>query len=175
MAHPHSGPTKSMRVFYLAYPAAGISETPSRISGTTALAGAFPLSWSHYVLLVRRAHSHGARCFYESTALRDGWSVRQLRRQIDSQFYERSILSRSAESRTDADQAAFSNEPVAPLDEIKDPYVLEFLDLKDDYTENDLEEGLTAAIALRDAQEHAGPLPDLRWHVAQQDYSTELT
>jgi predicted nuclease of restriction endonuclease-like (RecB) superfamily len=133
---------ESMRVFYLAYPATGISETPSRISGTTALAGAFPLSWSHYVILVRRAHSQNARGFYESATLRDGWSVRQLRRQIDSQFYERSVLSRSADSRTDADQAAFSNEPVAPLDEIKDPYVLEFLDLKDDYTENDLEEGL---------------------------------
>ncbi len=50
------------------------------------LAEAFPLSWSHYVLLISRSRSDEARQFYHAEALRGGWSVRQLQRQIDSQF-----------------------------------------------------------------------------------------
>jgi predicted nuclease of restriction endonuclease-like (RecB) superfamily len=58
------------------------------------LAEAFPLSWSHYVLLISRSRSDEARQFYHAEALRGGWSVRQLQRQIDSQFYERMALSK---------------------------------------------------------------------------------
>ena len=54
----------------------------------------FPLPWSHYVRLM--AISNGeARKFYETEALRCGWSVRQLDRQISTQFYERTALSRN--------------------------------------------------------------------------------
>src|SRR5262249_30463521 len=92
-----------MRAFYLAY--RDILQTPSglsglrtgiekvpTLSGQSAIAGGlaglavrFPLPWSHYVrlLAVRSAH---ARSFYETEALRGGWSFRQLDRQIDSQF-----------------------------------------------------------------------------------------
>jgi hypothetical protein len=61
-------------------------------------AARFPLPWSHYVrlLAVRSAH---ARAFYESEALRGGWTIRQLDRQIQSQFYERTALSRDNERR----------------------------------------------------------------------------
>jgi len=58
------------------------------------VAKSFPLPWSHYVLLLT-ARSEEARSFYHAEALRGGWSVRQLRRQIDSQFYERTALSRN--------------------------------------------------------------------------------
>src|SRR5215204_56797 len=53
------------------------------------LARALPLPWSQYVLLIRRARSPEALEFYHTEALRGGWSVRQLQRQIESQFYER--------------------------------------------------------------------------------------
>lgn len=59
------------------------------------LSDAFPLSWTHYTLLVRRIRSNEARQFYEEEALRCGWSTRQLQRQIESQFYERTVLSRN--------------------------------------------------------------------------------
>ena len=59
------------------------------------LADAFPLPWSHYVLLIGRARSTEALAFYHTEALRGGWSVRQLDRQIASQFYERTALSRN--------------------------------------------------------------------------------
>ena len=56
------------------------------------LAQAFPLPWSAYVRLLSVKNSQ-ARAFYETEALRGGWSVRQLDRQIGSQFYERTALS----------------------------------------------------------------------------------
>jgi hypothetical protein len=54
----------------------------------------FPLSWSHYVRLLS-VNKPEARAFYETEALRGGWTVRQLDRQIGTQFYERTLLSRN--------------------------------------------------------------------------------
>lgn len=54
--------------------------------------GAFPLSWSHYVRLMSVEKPH-ARAFYETEAIRGGWSVRQLDRQIGTQFFERTAHS----------------------------------------------------------------------------------
>ena len=82
----------------LAIPPKGISETVSRKSTSfdfRELAQVFPLPWSDYVLLVRRARSPEALAFYHTEALRGGWSVRQLQRQMNSQFYERTALSRN--------------------------------------------------------------------------------
>ena len=56
-------------------------------------AACFPLPWSHYARLLA-LHNLNAREFYESEALRGGWTSRQLNRQIESQFYERTILSK---------------------------------------------------------------------------------
>jgi predicted nuclease of restriction endonuclease-like (RecB) superfamily len=83
-----------------------------------------------------------ARAFYEAEALRGGWSVRQLERQIGSQFYERTALSRNkaAMLRKGAEQRL--DDTVTPEEEIKDPFVLEFLGLRDEYSESDLEDAL---------------------------------
>jgi predicted nuclease of restriction endonuclease-like (RecB) superfamily len=133
-----------MRLFYLTYPTGGqISETPSRKSGQENLTANFPLPWSHYVTLMRRARSPEARAFYEVEALRGGWSVRQLERQINSQFYERTALSRNKAAMLRKGGKALPEDSVTPEEEIKDPYVLEFLGLKDEYSESDLEESLT--------------------------------
>ena len=59
------------------------------------LAQAFPLSWTHYIHLMRRTRSQEERAFYEAEALRGGWSVRQLDRQISSQFHTRALLSKN--------------------------------------------------------------------------------
>ncbi len=145
---------ESMRLFYLAYNSESISETPSRKSparipetssrnfGLNLLMDAFPLSWSHYVMLVRRVKNEGARKFYESEALRSGWSVRQLDRQISSQFYDRTLLSKNKSAILKKGEKPLPEDIVTPEEEIKDPFVLEFLGLKDEYSESDLEEAL---------------------------------
>jgi len=107
----------------------------------TTLSNAFPLSWTHYVRLLRTRDDH-ARAFYEIEALRGGWSVRQLDRQIESQFYERTALSRNKAAMLKKGAAACPDDATTPEEEIKDPYVLEFLGLKDEYSETDLEAAL---------------------------------
>jgi predicted nuclease of restriction endonuclease-like (RecB) superfamily len=71
-----------------------------------------------------------------------GWTVKQLERQIDSQFYERTALSRDKAAMLKKGAVSKPEDAVTPEEEIKDPFVLEFLGLKDEYSENDLEEAL---------------------------------
>jgi predicted nuclease of restriction endonuclease-like (RecB) superfamily len=101
----------------------------------------FPLSWSHYVRLISIEKSH-ARVFYESEAIRGGWSVRQLDRQISTQFFERTAHSKQQASMLARGQKAKPEDAVSVEDEVRDPYLLEFLDLKDEYSESELEEAL---------------------------------
>jgi predicted nuclease of restriction endonuclease-like (RecB) superfamily len=106
-----------------------------------ALAQAFPLSWSHYVRLLS-VRTPEARAFYETEARRGGWSVRQLDRQISTLFYERVGLSKNKAAMLTRGAQPKPEDTVTPEEAIKDPYVLEFLGLKDEYSESDLEEGL---------------------------------
>ena len=83
-----------------------------------------------------------SRTFYETEALRSGWSVRQLGRQIGSQFYERMALSQNKAAILGESREPLFQDLVTPEEAIKDPFVLEFLDLKDEYSESDFEEAL---------------------------------
>lgn len=148
---------ESMRCFFLTYPQPPISQTVSGKLGNESLtkksqtvsrkfdlselAQAFTLPWSAYVRLLSVKDDH-ARQFYEAEALRGGWSVRQLDRQIGSQFYERTALSKDKAAMLVKGSVAKPEDAVTPNDAIKDPYVLEFLDLKDEYSESDLEAAL---------------------------------
>ena len=139
---------QNMRLFYLSYPIEKIRQTPSGISeaasielGFDDLLVAFPLPWSAYVRLLS-VRNESAREFYETEALRGGWSVRQLDRQIGSQFYERIALSKNRAVMLTAGQRKRPEDIALPGEQIKDPFVLEFLDLKDEYSESDLEEAL---------------------------------
>ena len=105
------------------------------------LARMFTLPWSAYVRLLS-VKDGNARRFYEAEALRGGWSVRQLDRQIGSQFYERTALSRNKAAMLAKGAVPKPEDAVTPDDAIKDPYVLEFLDLRDEYSESDLEAAL---------------------------------
>ena len=98
----------------------------------------FFLSWPHYLRLMRTEDA-GKRHFYEIEATRDSWSVRELQRQLDSSLYERLALSRDKDG---VRRLAVGGQIVkTPVDAIKDPYVLEFLGLKEEasYSESDLE------------------------------------
>jgi len=139
---------ENMRRFFLAYPVSEISQTLSgkldtelpdeksqTVSGKLSLAElaqVFTLPWSAYVRLLVVKDNH-ARRFYEAEALRGGWSVRQLDRQIGSQFYERTALSKDKAAMLVKGAVAKPEDAVTPDDAIKDPYVLEFLNLKDEY------------------------------------------
>ena len=138
----------NMRLFYLSYPSDRILQTPSGEFdhpfvevGFDDLFTAFPLPWSAYVRLLSVRDEH-ARDFYETEALRGGWSVRQLDRQIGSQFYERTTLSKNRAATLTEGQRKRPEDLARPREEMKDPFVLEFLDLKDEYSESDLEDAL---------------------------------
>ncbi|MGM9426298.1 PDDEXK nuclease domain-containing protein [Hydrogenophaga sp. MI9] len=164
---------EQMRLFYLAWTPAQISQTasakstPARISQTasgeralraisetpsrhsidiTALAQAFPLPWSAYVRLLSVKNT-AARRFYETEALRCGWSVRQLDRQVNSQFYERIALSHNKAAMLEKAETAQPGDAITPEQALKDPFVLEFLQLKDEYSESDLEDALIQHLA----------------------------
>jgi predicted nuclease of restriction endonuclease-like (RecB) superfamily len=132
---------QQMRQFYLSFPSERICQTPSGKFTLAQMSSCFPLPWSAYVRLLAVKNEH-ARKFYETEALQGGWSVRQLDRQINSQFYERTVLSKDKASILAKGSQAQLDDKLTPEEEIKDPYVLEFLGLKDEYSENDLEEAL---------------------------------
>lgn len=144
-----------MRAFYRCWPEERILQTPSGESynrsimndvsasplSISGLAARFPLPWSAYVRLLSVKNPE-ARAFYETEALRSGWSVRQLDRQIGSQFYERIALSKNKSAMLDKAGKAEQSDIVTPEEAIKDPFVLEFLNLRDEYSESDLEQAL---------------------------------
>ena len=149
---------ESMRLFYKTYPPEKISESLIRklpVAARSAnsepairnldlnqLTQVFPLSWTHYIHLMRRTRSVEEREFYEAEALRGGWSVRQLDRQIGSQFYTRALLSKNKRAMLEKGSLPQPGDAVTPDEAIKDPYVLEFLNLKDEYSESELEDAL---------------------------------
>lgn len=118
-----------------------IPQTVSAESSLSGIASCFSLPWSAYVRLLS-VKNENARRFYETEAQRGGWSVRQLDRQINSQFYERTALSKNKAAMLIKGQKARPEDRILPEEEIMDPYVLEFLGLKDEYSETDMEEAL---------------------------------
>ncbi len=99
------------------------------------------LTWTHYRQLLR-VENKSARTFYEEEAIKSGWNTRALDRQINAFYFERLLASQ--------DKSAVENEAIEKiatlendaLDFIKNPYVLEFLNVKPDHKlyENDLEQ-----------------------------------
>ena len=99
------------------------------------------LSWTHYRILMR-IEKESARNFYIDECIAGNWSTRQLERQITSFYYERLLASRDKKT---VKAEIHKLEPGPALKNlIKDPYVLEFLALKEnrDYLEKELEQGL---------------------------------
>ncbi|MES1759625.1 PDDEXK nuclease domain-containing protein [Escherichia coli] len=123
----------------LGIPQTPSAEFPSAKIWQTLSAKSFPLPWSTYVRLLS-VKNPDARSFYEKETLRCGWSVRQLERQITTLFYERTLLSHDKSAMLQ--QHAPAEMHILPQQAIRDPFVLEFLELKDEYSESDFEEAL---------------------------------
>ena len=101
------------------------------------------LSWTHYRLLIR-VEEPDRRNFYLTESADSGWTSRQLERQINSFYYERLLVTQK-ERRPEITGEIFQLEPKKDADYVlKDPYILEFLDLKENtrYSESALEQGL---------------------------------
>lgn len=101
----------------------------------------FPLSWSHYSLLLK-IENEEERNFYEIETANNNWSVRELQRQYNSSLYERLALSKDKKK---VKELSRKGQIIAhPIDMLKEPYVLEFLGLKEEsvYTETELETAL---------------------------------
>lgn len=99
------------------------------------------LSWSHYRTLLR-VENEQERLFYLNEAVECAWSTRQLERQINSFYYRRLLASNDKNLvRADAEQHSY---PVRPEELLKNPYVLEFMNLQEDsnYVEVDKETSL---------------------------------
>jgi predicted nuclease of restriction endonuclease-like (RecB) superfamily len=106
------------------------------------------LSWSHYCELLLISEED-KRSFYEKECMNAGWSVRELKRQIETSLYERLLLSSGAENKERVLELALNgNEITKPSDIIKDPYVFEFLGIPEDkpVLESDLEKALVEHI-----------------------------
>lgn len=150
---------KQMRQLYVIY---GIGQTLSNQSGkpSTALSESvsnekgqtpsdqtvsnvpstdFGLSWSHYLKLMR-IEKADERKFYEIESLKNNWSVRELERQYDSALYSRLVLSRDKDKVLELSKKGHVLEKA--IDAIKDPYILEFLNLPEntEYSESELEQ-----------------------------------
>ncbi len=125
---------QNMRAFYLAYEKC---QTPSG-----------KLAWSHYCELLTIS-DEGKRSFYEKEAVNSGWSVRELKRQIESSLYERLLLSNGDTNKEKVLPLAQKGIEIAqPADIIRDPYVFEFLGIPENkpYMESDLERALVMQI-----------------------------
>jgi predicted nuclease of restriction endonuclease-like (RecB) superfamily len=80
--------------------------------------------------------------FYHAEALRGGWSVRQLDRQMASLFYERAALSKNKAGMLKQGVRPAPGDALSASEEVRDPLILEFLNLQDEYSESDLEAAL---------------------------------
>lgn len=132
---------KLMRRFYFIYSQDQIGETVfTQFENLPAVSTGrkFFLSWSHYLKLMR-IDNIDERHFYEIESVKNNWSLSELKRQYNSSLYERLALS------TDKDKvyrlALEGRKVETPKDAVKDPYVLEFLGLKElpEYSESELE------------------------------------
>ncbi len=106
------------------------------------------LSWSHYCELLSISDSD-KRSFYEKETINSSWSVRELKRQIESSLFERLLLSRGDVNKEQVLELALSgNEISTPSDIIRDPYVFEFLGIPENraFLESDLEHALVQQI-----------------------------
>ena len=106
------------------------------------------LSWSHYCELLSISDPD-KRSFYEKEAINANWSVRELKRQIDSSLFERLLLSRGDANKSQVLALAEKGIEISqPADIIRDPYVFEFLGLPEDkpMLESDLERALIQQI-----------------------------
>jgi len=134
---------KQMKSFYIVYSKGQTLSDQFEKSSTvlTISKKEFQLSWSHYVFLLPLKERE--KNFYEKESIINNWSLRELRRQFDSALFERIAFSTSKKGVKEKSLEKYHS-PAKPEDVIKDPYILEFLGLREEheYTESELEQAI---------------------------------
>lgn len=121
---------RNMRQFYLTFP----KRDALRLD----------LSWTHYRSLIR-IENPAARDWYACEAAMQGWSARALERQIGVLYYERLLASKERQPVAEEAQLKTRQLSDSPKDYLRDPYILDFLNLQDKtYQESDLEQAIIA-------------------------------
>lgn len=122
---------RNMRQFYSAFPIRSALRSE--------------LSWTHYRMLMRVADSK-AREFYAEECAAAGWSTRELERQITTFAYQRTVSNQNTEEKLPqlTQKESVANNMPPYKDFIRDPYVLDFLELKPspEFYEKDIEQGI---------------------------------
>jgi predicted nuclease of restriction endonuclease-like (RecB) superfamily len=130
---------RRMLQFYQSYPEQNIVATLSR-----------QLSWSHFVELLTIKQDI-ARDFYAQMAMNDRWSVRTLRDRMDGMLFERTAISKQPDELIQLELQKFNKTTQSELSTellLKDPYLLDFLGVKDHYLEKDLEDAILRELEL---------------------------
>ncbi len=130
-----------MRLFYLKFPVFNISSdtmtlgvTVSHQKKETGLTVSHQLSWSHYYEILKCNLEAEIR-FYQHYAIKENWSVRELRRQIDAALFERNTLSENSRKLIKPESSKLND----TINIFKDPYVLEFLNIPENHLYNEKE------------------------------------
>ena len=116
--------------FYKAFPEEQIIATLSQ-----------QLSWSHFVELLKLENAI-QREFYARMSHHEGWSVRTLRQRMDGMLFERSAIAKQPEQVIRQELAKLEQSDSSLALHLKDPYLLDFLDLQDNFSEKDLENAI---------------------------------
>ncbi|MEL6256808.1 MAG: PDDEXK nuclease domain-containing protein [Bacteroidota bacterium] len=135
------------------------------------------LSWSHFVEILK-IEDELKRNFYLQMAQNENWSVRQLRERVDSMLFERTAISRKPEKTLIQDLEKLKTDQEMSLDlALRDPYLLDFLGLKDSYSEKDLEQAILnelQSFILELGSDFAFLARQKRMQIGNEDYYLDL-
>ena len=130
------------------------------------------LSWSHHVEILKRAASPEEILFYVVLSIKERYTVRELRRQIQSGLFERQML-----AKHDLQLPPSHPQQALLRDIFRDHYIFEFLDLKDPYSEYDLQKALlrrTKEFLLELGRDFIFIDEEMRLKVGMNDYAVDL-
>ena len=157
---------KRMRKFYTIFNNEKISATVSH-----------KFSWSHFVEFIK-IDNNVKREFYLTMCANEGWSIRTLKERINSMLYERTAISKKPEETILKDLTLLSqNKEMSENLFIKDPYILDFLELKDSYSEKDLESAILGELQnfmLEFGSDFAFLSRQKRIQIGEKDYYLDL-
>lgn len=136
------------------------------------------VSWSNHLEIISRTKSPEEKFFYLLFCIKEKWSMRDLRRQLKTGYFERTMIrAKQKTKQLPGRKTGRKNEVIIPDHIFKDPYVFEFLDLPEGYNEKDLEQAMVKNIQkfiLEIGKGFTYLGNQFRIQVGSKDYRTDL-